>query len=81
MGKMGMLEWNIDKKDPKAQHRLGDLGLYIYIYIWGYDLKYEEAGWEGMLLIDLAQDGQKREGSYEHEYEASGSTKCGEFLD
>ena len=34
-----------------------------------------------MLLIDLAQDGDKWAGCYEHEYETSDPTKCGEFLE
>jgi len=44
-------------------------------------LKCKEAGSEGVLLIALVQNVDKWAGCYKHEYEASDSTKCREFLD
>jgi hypothetical protein len=40
-----------------------------------------EIGWDGIDWIDVAQDRDQFEGSYEHGNELSGSIKCSEVLE
>jgi hypothetical protein len=44
------------------------------------EVNLTERGWKGVGWIDLAYDGEKLAGCYEHGIEHSGSTKWGEFL-
>jgi len=44
------------------------------------NLNLTEIGWKGVSWIDLAHDGEKLAGCYEHRIENSGSMKWVEFL-
>jgi hypothetical protein len=45
------------------------------------EINLTEIGWKGVGWIDLAQEGKKLAGYYEHGIEHPGSIKWGEFLD